>query len=223
MKNNRLYQSHQKWYYKLHLDWPLTFGILLVSLLGLVILYSAKPEISVIQRQILRLVFASSIMVLIAQVPPRIFKAIAPSLYGDALTLLVFVLFIGHIGKGGQRWLDLAFIRFQPAELMKIAVPLLLAKYLDARLLPPRFSTLILPFLLIIIPAILIAKQPDLGTALLIMSSGCLVIFFAGISWRFIGTLMALVTLCLPLSWFLLREYQRKRPWYAINRCIKCL
>jgi len=211
MMNNRLYQSSRKWYHNIHLDWPLTIGILLVSLLGLMILYSAKPEIAVVERQILRLVFASSIMVCIAQVTPRIFKAIAPWLYGFALTLLVFVLLIGHIGKGGQRWLDLAFIRFQPAELMKIAVPLLLAKYLDNRLLPPRLNTLIFPFLLIIIPAILIAKQPDLGTALLIVSSGCLVIFFAGLSWRFIISIMALITLCLPLSWFLLREYQRKR------------
>jgi rod shape determining protein RodA len=209
--NSMRYRPSSHWHKNIRLDWPLTIGIILLSLLGLAILYSAKPEIAVIQRQIFRLFFAVAIMLLIAQVPPRILKTIAPWLYGTGLTLLVSVLLIGHVSKGGQRWLDLSFMRFQPAELMKIAVPLLLAKYLENRLLPPRLTTLILPIIFILTPAILIAKQPDLGTALLIVSSGFLVIFFSGISWRFISAITVLATLSLPLLWFLLREYQQQR------------
>jgi len=211
MNSLTFYRTSAPWHKRIRLDWPLTLGIVLLSLLGLVILYSAKPDIAVIQRQILRLFFAAAVMITIAQVPPRALKTIAPWLYGIGLTLLVSVLLIGHISKGGQRWLDLSFMRFQPAELMKIAVPLLLAKYLENRLLPPRFTTLILPIILILTPAILIAKQPDLGTALLIFSSGFLVIFFAGISWGFISAITALIAFSLPLLWFLLREYQQQR------------
>ena len=195
----------------LHLDWPLLIGILLVSFLGLFILYSSKQDVDVLERQILRFTLAIVLMVGIAQIPPRIFKGIAPWLYGIALILLATLLLIGHISKGGQRWLDLSFFRFQPAELMKIAVPLMIAKYLNDRLLPPKLTTLLLPFLLILIPALLIAKQPDLGTALLVLSSGLLVIFFSGISWQFMLTLSGMLTLCCPVFWYFMHDYQRER------------
>lgn len=208
---NKLYQKKHSFLSKIHIDWPLLFGITLITSLGLIALYSAKPELEVMQKQTLRLLIAASLMMAIAQVPPRAFKAAAPWLYCIALALLASILLIGHISKGGQRWLDLWFVRFQPAELMKIAVPLMIARYLDARLLPPKWTALILPLLLVLIPAALIAKQPDLGTALLILSSGLFVIFFSGISWQFILSLTGCVTLFLPAMWFLMHDYQRQR------------
>ncbi len=202
---------------KIHLDWPLLIGIICVSLLGLIILYSAKPESDVIERQLLRLLIASALMIAIAQVPPRMFKSIAPGLYCFALILLMSVLIIGHVSKGAQRWLDLWFVRFQPAELMKIAVPMLIARYLDNSLLPPKALTLLIPLGLILLPTLLIAKQPDLGTALLILSSGLLVIFFSGVSWQFVVSLAATVGFSVPLLWFLMRDYQRQRIMILFN------
>lgn len=203
----------QKWQFfsHAHLDWPLLSGVLLISILGLFVLYSAKQEISVVEQQIVRLGVATLFMLMMAQLPPRTFKAAAPWLYGIALLLLISVLMIGQVSKGGQRWLNLFFIRFQPAELMKIAVPLMVAKYLDEQLLPPKLLKLFIPFMLILIPSVLIAKQPDLGTALLVLSSGLLVIFFSGISWRWLLSLVSVITLCLPALWFFMREYQRER------------
>lgn len=206
-----MFRTKRRFLSKLHIDWPLLIGIFLISALGMVILYSAKPEIAITQKQGLRFILACGIMVFIAQVPPRFFSSIAPWLYGLALMMLITVLAIGHISKGGQRWLDLWLFRFQPAELMKIAVPMMIAKYFDDRLLPPKISMLLIPLILILIPAALIAKQPDLGTALLILSSGLLVIFFSGLSWKILFSLGSLVTLCLPTLWFFMRDYQRQR------------
>lgn len=204
---------YKKWkvFSPAYLDWPLLIGISLISILGLIILYSAKQEFIIIERQILRLALASGLMLMIAQLPPRVFKTIAPWLYGIALLLLLLVLILGHVSKGAQRWLDLLFFRFQPAELMKIAVPLVVAKYLDQYLLPPKLINLIVPLILIFIPTLLIAKQPDLGTAILVLCSGLLVIFFSGIQWRFILTFLGLNAICLPILWYVMRDYQRQR------------
>jgi len=196
---------------KIHLDWPLLIGIIAISTLGLIILYSANEQIDVVKRQFFRLIFAGGLMMGIAQVSPRVFRTIAPWLYFSALTLLAAVLIIGHVSKGGQRWLDLWFVRFQPAELMKLAVPLMLAKYLDNNIIPPKPTTLLIPLLLLLVPAVLVAKQPDLGTALLILSSGFLVIFFSGIQWRFIILISGIVTFCMPILWYFMRDYQRER------------
>lgn len=200
-----------------HIDWPLFIGIIAVFGLGLFILYSAKQEVELVERQLLRFGLATLFMLFLAQVPPRIFRNLAPWLYFFGLILLTSVLIIGVIAKGAQRWLDLWIIRFQPAEIMKVAVPFMIARYLDQEILPPRLSSLIIPFLLIIIPTILIAKQPDLGTALLVLSSGILVIFFSGISWRMMFTQLFLISLCLPLIWSFMRDYQRERVLTLLN------
>jgi len=196
---------------KIKLDGPLLIGIILVSILGMIILYSAKSDMSVMHKQIVHFIIAGGLMIGIAQIPPRMFRTAAPWLYGSALICVVSVLIIGHIGKGGQRWLDLWFVRFQPAELMKLAVPMMVAKYLDDHLLPPKLSTLFIPLLLIFIPSLLIAKQPDLGTAILILSSGLLVIFFSGIRWKILFSFASITALCLPALWFFMREYQKQR------------
>jgi rod shape determining protein RodA len=206
-----MYCKKPNFFSKIHLDWPLLTGIIAVSILGLITLYSTKQEIDIVARQMLRLLIASAIMIAIAQIPPRLFKTAASWLYFLALSLLLIILITGHISKGAQRWLDLWFVRFQPAELMKIAVPMMLAKYFDDRMLPPRFSALIIPFLLLTAPAILIAKQPDLGTALLILSSGLFVIFLSGVQWKTLLYMGGVTMLCLPTLWFLMHDYQRQR------------
>jgi len=212
-----MYYKKRTFLSKIHIDWALLVGILGVCSLGLIILFSAKHEMNVIERQVIRLFIAGGLMIGIAQISPRAFRWSAPWLYSSALLLLIIVLVLGHISKGGQRWLDLWFLRFQPAELMKIAVPLMLAKYFSEQVLPPKPSTLFIPLLLILIPAALIAKQPDLGTAILILSSGLFVIFFSGIHYRFLLYLFGLVTLCLPVLWYFMRDYQKERVLVLLN------
>lgn len=203
--------KHQRFFSNPHIDWPLLSGLILLLGLGLFILYSAKQDIDLLFKQIPRLGLATLLMIIVAQMPPKIYKTLAPWLYWPILALLILVLLIGQISKGGQRWLDLTVIRFQPAELMKLAVPLMLAKYLDSEHLPPTIKTLIFPFALILVPVALIAKQPDLGTALLVLSTGLSVLFFSGISWKLMLTLSGSLAACIPFGWFFLYDYQKNR------------
>lgn len=195
----------------LHIDGPLLLNLLVLITLGLFILYSARHEWELLSRQIFRFFLAFLLMIGVAQIPPRVLRQAAPFLYFGGLILLVAVLILGNIAKGGQRWLDLGIVKFQPAELMKLAVPLMLARYLDEHSLPPSFKTLLLPLLFIALPVVLIAKQPDLGTAILILCTGCFVIFFAGISWKMLLSFCSLVLAGLPILWFSLWDYQRER------------
>jgi rod shape determining protein RodA len=205
------YHRNRTLFSKLHLDWPLLISIVTLSSLGLMILYSAKPEMEVIQRQFFRLLLAGTVMLFLAQLPPRFFRLITPFLYFSALMLLAAVLIVGDISKGGQRWLNLWVIRFQPAELMKIAVPMMVAKYFEDVLLPPKPRKLFIPLILILAPVLLIAKQPDLGTALLVLSTGLLVLFFSGIAWQMVFSLSFLFGISLPPLWFFLHDYQKQR------------
>jgi rod shape determining protein RodA len=217
VQSKNIYPKKRSFYAKIRLDWPLFIGIIAISSLGILILYSAKPELSTIQRQIIHLVLAYGLMMTVAQLPPRFLRGLAPWLYFITLGLLVTVLVMGHISKGAQRWLDLWFFRFQPAELMKIAVPLIVARYLHVQLLPPKLYKLFIPFILIIIPVILTAKQPDLGTALLILMSGLFVIFFAGIPWNTLLTLFGITAASIPAFWFFMRDYQKQRILVLFN------
>ena len=134
--------------------------------------------------------------------------------------LLLIVLAVGIIGKGAQRWIDLGFFRFQPAELMKIAVPMMVAWTLTRWTLPPRALTLIFSVFLVLLPTALVILQPDLGTAILIASTGLLVIFLAGVGWKLIISVLAMLGAIAPALWVLvLHDYQRRRvltlfdPW----------
>ncbi len=138
-------------------------------------------------------------------------------IYGAGLMLLVAVLVFGHEGKGAQRWLDLGFFRFQPSELMKLAVPLLVATYLAERPLPPSFGRLLVGLVMIVVPSLLIAKQPDLGTSILIASSGLIVVFLSGISWRLIIGFITLCASALPVLWYVMHDYQRQRVLTLLN------
>ena len=202
----------------MHLD-PLLLGLLLtVMTLGLVVLYSASGQnMDMVMRQGIRMGVALTALLFLAQIPPQILRLWAPWLFFGGLALLVLVLVTGDVRQGAQRWLDLGVIRFQPSELMKLAVPLMAAAFLHRRPLPPGLRPTIWVGLIILGPTLLIAKQPDLGTALLIAASGIFVLLLAGISGRVVAISAALAAAAAPLMWFLMHEYQKTRVLTFLN------
>ena len=197
--------------YRVHVDASLIGSVLVMCLLGMVVLYSASEQSSdVLIKQLVRVLVGFAAMIAIAQVSPRRLSRWAPAIYLVGLVLLVLVLFVGT-GRGAQRWLDIGFLRFQPSELMKLAVPLTVAAYLSEKIFPPNKSTIAVSLLLLLFPAALIIEQPDLGTAILVVSSGLFVLFFAGISWRFIRNSLFLAMAAAPLAWYAMHDYQRRR------------
>ncbi|MCB1876083.1 MAG: rod shape-determining protein RodA [Chromatiales bacterium] len=204
---------------RLHLDLPLLMGLLTIAALGLVVLYSASgQDDGTIVRQTIRLGIAFGVMVVVAQIPPHLLRLWTPWIYGAGVILLVMVLIVGDIGKGAQRWLDLGVFRFQPSEVMKLAVPLMVALTLADGTLPPRLMGVIKSLVLLGVPALFIFMQPDLGTALLVASAGLFVLFLAGLSWKLIAAAIALVSAAAPIFWtFLMRDYQRDRVRTFLN------
>ncbi len=202
----------------LHLDGPLLASVLAVCLAGLVVLFSAAGEdIGVFFAQAVRLGLALGVMVGLAQVPPRIFRIVAPFLFAGGVLLLVAVAVKGDIAMGARRWLDLGFVRFQPSEIMKIAVPMACAWYLHDRPLPPDLRSLTVLGAAIVVPVLLIAEQPDLGTALLVAAGGGLVVLLAGLQLRYIVGLGAALAAAVPIAWHFLHDYQRRRVFTFLN------
>ncbi len=196
----------------MHLDLPLVLALVLLSLLGLATLYSASgQDMDMVRRQFIRLGVAFFVMFLLAQVPAHHIQRWAPWVFGAGLLLLVAVLLFGEIGKGAQRWLDLGLFRFQPSEIMKIAVPIMVSWFLAEHPMPPPPRALVMAILIILIPAVLIAKQPDLGTSLLIAGSGLFVLLLSGIRWGLIFKSLIVITAAAPLLWYGMRDYQRER------------
>ncbi|GAB4391713.1 MAG: rod shape-determining protein RodA [Gammaproteobacteria bacterium] len=203
---------------RFHLDPVLLCGLLILISVGLVVLYSASSEdFGLVVRQIIRLSIALIVMIVVAQISPTLFKLWAPWLFSLGILLLLTVLLIGVIGKGAQRWLNLGIVNFQPSELMKLALPMMLAWFFSDCLLPPSFSRLLGAGVLILTPVILTAKQPDLGTALMIASAGVSVIFLAGVSWYFISTICLLAAAGAPILWHFMHNYQRQRVLTFLN------
>jgi rod shape determining protein RodA len=203
---------------RLHLDKPLLVGILSLIIIGLFILYSASNQSTdLLSKQLIRIVVALLIMFALAQVTPRTYRAWAPWIFIIGFALLVAVLLIGVIGKGAQRWLNMGFFQFQPSELMKLAVPLMLAWYLHDKPLPPSFFHLILLLGIVLVPTLLVVKQPDLGTALLIAISGLSVILLAGISLRLLLLGALLVLVIAPIGWHFMHDYQKLRVLTFLN------
>jgi rod shape determining protein RodA len=197
----------------LQLDGPLLVGLGLLCLYGLVVLYSASGESwDMVFRAVVRLGIGAVAMVLLAQVRPSQLRKASVWLYAVGIVLLIVVDVMGAIGKGAQRWLDLGFIRFQPSELMKIAVPMLCAAYLHERPLPPSPLALGALAAIILVPAALTAAQPDLGTAILITIAGALLVIMAGLSvWFMAGAAAAAAGLAWVGWHYLLHDYQRLR------------
>lgn len=206
------------WPTRLHVDLPLLVCLGLLSAVGLMILYSAGgEEMALLVRQCLRLGLAFLVMLTIAQIPSDWLHRSAPVLYGMGLILLVLVMVLGDIGKGAQRWLELGVVRFQPSEIMKLAMPLMTARYLHDRGLPPQRWDVPIILLLIGGPTLLIAEQPDLGTAVLVAVAGLAVLFLGGISWRWIVLFLGGLGAALPLLWSLMHDYQRQRVLTLLN------
>jgi rod shape determining protein RodA len=203
---------------KLHIDIPLFIGLFLISLLSFIILYSAgSQDMDVLMRQGARVGLAFLLMTVLAHVDPYQFKRYSAVLFALGILLLIAVLILGQFGKGAQRWLDLGVFRFQPSEMIKITTPMMVAWYLAEHALPPKPQHLLMAVILIIIPTLLIAKQPDLGTALLVASSGAAVLFFAGLSWRFILVISGALAGLAPILWSFMRPYQRDRVLTFLN------
>lgn len=209
---NRL-SSGRRLLQKFHIDLPLLLGLLVLAGTGLFVLYSAGDQnMELVTRQGIRLLIAFAVMLVIAQLSPDSIEFWSPWLFGLGLIMLVAVLAIGDVGKGAQRWLDLGFFRFQPSEIMKIAVPMMIAWYLADAALPPARLRLLIAVIILITPTLLVAKQPDLGTALLIASSGIFVLLLSGMRWRIVFGVLILITASAPLVWnYLLHDYQRQR------------
>ena len=202
----------------LHIDGPLLVAVLAVCTAGLVVLFSAAGEnVGIFLRQAARVGLALAVMLVVAQVPPRILRVGAPWLYAIGVLLLVAVALTGDIAMGAQRWLDLGIVRFQPSEIMKIAVPLACAWYLHDRPLPPDLGTLAAVAAAILVPVLLIAEQPDLGTSLLVAAGGGLVILLAGLQLRYMLGLGTLLVGAVPVIWHFLHDYQRQRVLTFLN------
>ena len=197
----------------LRLDPWLLILLLAIMSFGLLVLYSGSgaSEASV-HKQLIRYGLALLGMVIITQINLRHVQRWIPLLYVIGLLLLVAVLLFGVGAKGAQRWLAIPGLpRFQPSEIMKLVVPLTVSWYLASRPRPPQLIHVIVAMVLVLVPVILIAKQPDLGTSLLIGSSGVFVIFFAGLLWRYLIAAAVLGSAGLPLLWMGMREYQKQR------------
>ncbi|MFI4956110.1 MAG: rod shape-determining protein RodA [Gammaproteobacteria bacterium] len=203
---------------RLHIDGALLALILILIGIGCFVLYSAANQnVGMFERQLVRFALAMVVMTVIAQVPPRYFCALVPFVYTGGLILLLLVLLMGDVGKGAQRWLDLKVIRFQPSEFMKLAVPMMVAYYFSEKPLPCTLKDTLVASMIIVVPVLMIAKQPDLGTALLIAASGFCVLFLAGLPWRYLFGLMGLGALAAPVLWHFLHDYQRKRILMFLN------
>ena len=207
--------------FRIKIDMPLLFGLLLLCASSLFILWSAGGEDpTLIVKQAIRMGMAIVGMIVLAQIRPDALFRWTPFIYTAGLLMLAMVLVAGDVGKGAQRWLDLGIVRFQPSEAMKLAVPMMVAWVVTRKTLPPNLKNLIFATLALVVPAAFIVVQPDLGTAILIVMSGALIIFLAGFSWRNILILAALAIVLIPLAYlFVLEPYQQRRiqtlidPW----------
>lgn len=205
---------------RIHIDpWLLSF-LLMNAILGLTVLYSASAQDSgMVIKQAISFFFGFVMLFILAQIPPRLYQAFSPYLYGFALLCLFVVMAVGEIRLGAQRWLKIPLIgSVQPSEFMKIAMPMMIAWFLSKHPLPPSFKNVCISLAMIGIPFLVIAEQPDLGTSVLVFASGMFVLFLSGLSWRLIVLAGGLAGLLIPLAWeFLLHDYQKKRVLTLID------
>ncbi|MBV1878882.1 MAG: rod shape-determining protein RodA [Pseudomonadales bacterium] len=196
-----------------HIDIQLLCLLVLIVSYGLLVLYSAVGQrMEPVIAQTTKIGVAFVVMIVMAQISPVVYLRFAPWLFLMGIVFLVLVIFFGITVNGSQRWLRIPGVfSFQPSEIMKLVVPMILAWYFHDRHLPPRLKHLFWAAVMIAMPAILIGIQPDLGTAIIIAASGMLVLFLAGISWRYVVVVLGGVLASLPALWFLMRDYQRQR------------
>lgn len=204
---------------RLHVDLPLLGGLIATLVLSLFVLYSASGQhYQMLLKQILHTGLSFGIMIIIAQINVKFFERWCLIIFLFCLVMLLGVTFFGEISKGARRWLNLGFIRIQPSEFFKIAMPITIAAVLAKESIPPRFIRVVWAVILVAIPSALIAKQPDLGTAILVGTSGVIAIFLGGISWWYIISCALLALPLLPLLWmYVLHDYQKQRVLTFLN------
>jgi rod shape determining protein RodA len=203
----------------LGLDGPLTGVLALIVCIGVLVVYSASGQnVKMVEHHLVNIAIAVTALLALAKLStPQYLRLFSPVAYVVGILLLVVVAVTGHIGKGAQRWLDIGFIRFQPSEIMKLAVPMMCAWYMHERPLPPKFLDLIVMGILIMIPTAMIVVQPDLGTALLIGASGLIVMLLAGMQFRIILISIPLLGGAAWGAWHVIHDYQRQRILTFLN------
>ena len=203
---------------RVHLDGWLLLCLIILMGAGLLVLYSATGgDLEATLSQATRFAVALVGMCIIAQIPPRLMQRWAPAIYSIILLLLFAVLLLGVDAKGAQRWISFGSFRVQPSELMKLALPLMLAAYLSKCYLPPKWKNLFIALALMALPILLIAVQPDLGTSILVAGAGLVVLFLAGLSWRLIASFFGLALAALPALWMVMHDYQKNRVKTFLN------
>jgi rod shape determining protein RodA len=209
----RLVRPYTQWF-----DQTLVGTLLVLLLLSLLTMYSAAYDFpGRFEGHLRNIGLAVAVMVVTTAIPPNTLQRLALPLYGVGITLLVAVALFGVVNKGARRWLDLGITRIQPSEMLKLAVPLLLAWYFHQRESTLAWRDFLVAGVMLLIPVLLIARQPDLGTALLVFGAGSFVIFFAGLSGRVIAALIGIGVAALPVLWTLMHDYQRQRVLTLIN------
>ncbi|PVZ85946.1 rod shape-determining protein RodA [Serratia sp. S1B] len=204
---------------KIHIDPLLLLFILALLVYSACVIWSASgQDMGMMERKVGQILMGLVIMGIMAQIPPRVYENWALYLYIFSVILLVLVDAFGQISKGAQRWLDLGFLRFQPSEIAKIAVPLMVARFMNRDVCPPSLKHTAIALVLIFLPTLLVAAQPDLGTSILIAASGLFVLFLSGMSWKLIGVAVVLVGAFIPVLWFfLMHDYQRDRVMMLLD------
>ena len=206
------------WLTPSNIDMPLLIMLIVACGLSLITLYSAGNEnMPLIHTQMIRMGIAFMVMLIIAKIPPHITYTWAPWFYLGSCMLLVAVLVIGVAAKGAPRWISFGLFRFQPSELSKLAVPLMLSWYLSQHSLPPKHHTLLVALALTAVPTLLILIEPDLGTASMVGMTGAIVILLAGISGRLIAYAAGAGCATLPVLWLAMHDYQRQRVLTFLN------
>ncbi|BBP45389.1 cell wall shape-determining protein [Thiosulfatimonas sediminis] len=217
-EKEQVYRRNRGLLNRLHLDGWLLLGVLLLLSSSVAIVYSASGgDWAVTQRHIMRVTFAFGLMLLFAQIKPSIIFLFTPFLYLFALALLIAVPLFGVIGMGAQRWLEFGPVRFQPSELMKVVLPIMIAWIFAHTSYPPSYQRIFVALLVIGLSAGLIVIQPDLGTSLLIAMSGLFVIFFAGLPWKMIIAALLAVAAAIPIAWENMYDYQKQRVMTFLN------
>ena len=204
---------------RFHIDFVLLFLLIAIGSFGMVVLYSASGKsLLAMEKQGAFFAIAFSCMFIVAQVPVDFMRRMSPWLYAIGVVLLALVLVVGIGAKGAQRWLGVGGFRFQPSEIMKLAMPLTIAAFLSRQNLPPRFLHIVITLGLIAVPTALIIKQPDLGTAILVLVSGMVVLFYAGLQWWYIAIALGVFGASLwPIWHYMMHDYQQKRILMLLN------
>ena len=205
---------------RLHIDPWLCLFLFLNACLGLTVLYSASAQdLGLVTKQAMSFCIGFAVMATVAQIPPKVFQSFSPYFYLFGVICLVGVKAFGEVRMGAQRWLSIPGLgSVQPSEFMKLGMPMMTAWFLTRFAMPPKLKHVIATLILIFIPFILIAEQPDLGTSLLVLGSGIFVLFLSGLSWKLIATAIAGAGAVIPIAWeFLLHDYQKQRVLTLLN------